>query len=416
MENHGSVYLAIVLAVLAGDYILSVVVEKLNLSRISTELPPEFKGFYNPERYKKSQEYLKENTAFGLFAETVSLVLTLGFILLGGFNYFDNFARNFGFGVIPTGLVFAFVLKLLADLAGIPFSVYHTFVIEEKYGFNRTTVKTFISDILKGWALSAVIGGPVFALIIWFFEKAGPSAWLYCWLAVTFFQLVITFVAPVLIMPLFNKFIPLEEGGLKSAIENYARSQDFKMKGVFTMDGSKRSTKTNAFFTGFGRFRRIVLYDTLIAKHTVEELVSVLAHEMGHYRKKHILKHIIISISSTGLMFFILSLFIGNPGLFSAFSMQSVSVYAGLVLFSFLYSPISMVLGIAGSFLSRKHEYEADAYSALTYGKPEAMILALKKLSVENLSNLTPHPLKVFLEYSHPPVLERIKAIGNLKK
>ncbi len=333
------------------------------------------------------------------------------FILAGGFNLVDRWARNFHLGPISTGLVFAGALLLAFQIIHLPFSAYHTFVIEEKYGFNRTTVRTFILDILKSWLLVALIGGAAFSGILWFFGKAGNPAWLYCWMAITLFQIFLLFIAPVVIMPLFNKFIPLEEGELKKAIEDYAKSQEFKMKGVFKMDGSKRSTKSNAFFTGFGKFRRIVLFDTLIEKHAVDELVSVLGHEIGHYKKKHIPKSMLISIATTGLMFFILSLFINNPGLFAAFQMEKTSIYASLFFFAFLYVPISMIFSILTNVLSRKHEYEADAYVVSTYRRPEAMITALKKLSVDNLSNLTPHPLKVFLQYSHPPILERIQAI-----
>jgi STE24 endopeptidase len=303
---------------------------------------------------------------------------------------------------------------LTSQILSIPFSIYSTFVIEEKYGFNRTSIKTFILDILKGWLLAIIIGGIVFSIILWFFAKTGNLAWAYCWVVVVLFQLVLTFIAPVVIMPLFNKFFPLKDGELKTAIENYAKSQNFKMKGVFTMDASKRSTKTNAFFTGFGKYRRIVLFDTLIEKHTVDELVSVLAHEMGHYKKKHIIKSLLISIITTGLMFFILSLFINNEGLFFAFKMEYTSIYASLFFFAFLYTPINMVISIFSKILSRKHEYEADLYAVTTYGKPDSMITALKKLTVDNLSNLTPHPLNVFLNYSHPPVLERIQSMRHM--
>ena len=303
---------------------------------------------------------------------------------------------------------------LASQILSIPFSIYSTFVIEEKYGFNLTTAKTFILDIIKSWFLTALIGGIIFAVILWFFDRTGNMAWVYCWIVVVIFQIVLTFIAPVVILPLFNKFYPLEDGELKTSIESYAKSQDFKLKGVFKMDASKRSTKSNAFFTGFGKYRRIVLFDTLIKKHTVDELVSILAHEMGHYKKKHILKSIIISIITTGLMFFILSLFINNEGLFQAFKMENTSIYASLFFFAFLYSPINMFISILSSILSRKHEYEADTYASETYGKFESMISALKKLTVDNLSNLTPHPLKVFLSYSHPPVLERIQSLKRM--
>jgi len=407
-------FLIIILSVLIGTYLLDLVVDTLNVRHVKTDLPEEFRDCYDADKYKKSQKYLRENTRFGIVSDSIMTPVTIVFILLGGFNFVDQFARGFNLGSIVTGLIFAGVLVLASQILLIPFSIYSTFVIEEKYGFNKTTPRTFVLDILKTWLLIAVIGGVILSAVLWFFEKAGPWAWLYCWVALTLFQIFLIFIAPVVIMPIFNKFFPLDEGDLKSAINNYAGSHDFKMKGVFTMDGSKRSTKSNAFFTGFGRLRRIVLFDTLIEKHTTEELVSVLAHEMGHYKKRHILKSMIISVLTTGLMFYILSLFINNRELFAAFRMQETSIYASLLFFAFLYAPIEMILSVFGNMLSRKNEYEADSYSVKTYKKPLSMIAALKKLSVENLSNLTPHPLKVFLSYSHPPVLERIRAIRRM--
>ncbi len=377
-------------------------------------MPKEFEDYYDAEKYKKAQNYLKENTRFGIIVDSIITPITVAFILIGGFNYVDQIARGFQISPIPTGLVFAGILMIASQILSIPFSIYSTFVIEEKYGFNLTTAKTFILDILKSWFLTAIIGGIIFAVILWFFDRTGNMAWVYCWIVVVIFQIVLTFFAPVVILPLFNKFYPLEDGELKTSIENYAKSQDFRLKGVFKMDASKRSTKSNAFFTGFGKYRRIVLFDTLIKKHTVDELVSILAHEMGHYKKKHILKSIIISIITTGFMFFILSLFINNEGLFQAFKMENTSIYASLFFFAFLYSPINMFISILSNMLSRKHEYEADAYASETYGKFESMISALKKLTVDNLSNLTPHPLKVFLSYSHPPVLKRIQSLKRM--
>ncbi len=406
-----NVYLAVILLIILFKYVLNFVVDVLNVKSADPALPKEFKGYYDKDKYEKSQNYLKDKTRFGLIEDTAGNILIVGFILLGGFNYIDRFARSFGQGPVVTGLIFAGVLMLMSQIIDIPFSAFNTFVIEEKYGFNKTTVKTFILDIIKGLILGAVIGGAAYAAVIWFFMKAGDLAWIYCWGALTLFELFLMFIAPVVIMPLFNKFIPLEDGELKQTLEDYARAQDFKMKGVFKMDGSRRSTKSNAFFTGFGRFRRIALFDTLIEKHTTDELVSVLAHEIGHYKKKHIIKTMIISIGTTGLMFYILSFFMNNEGLFAAFKMEHISVYASLVFFGFLYAPINMIFSILGSIISRKHEYEADRFAVETYKKPEAFIDALKKLSVDNLSNLTPHPLKVFLDYSHPPVLERIRAI-----
>ncbi|MBW2222197.1 MAG: M48 family metallopeptidase [Deltaproteobacteria bacterium] len=407
-------YLIIILSIIIVDYILDIVVDTLNVKQTKTDLPEEFEGYYDAEKYKKAQNYLKENTRFGIIVDSITTPITVAFILIGGFNYVDQIARGFQISSIPTGLIFAGILMLASQILSIPFSIYSTFVIEEKYGFNLTTAKTFILDIIKSWFLTAIIGGIIFAVILWFFDRTGNMAWVYCWMVVVIFQIVLTFIAPVVILPLFNKFFPLEDGELKTSIESYAKSQDFKLKGVFKMDASKRSTKSNAFFTGFGKYRRIVLFDTLIKKHTVDELVSILAHEMGHYKKKHILKSIIISIMTTGLMFFILSLFINNEGLFQAFKMENTSIYASLFFFAFLYSPINMFISILSNILSRKHEYEADTYASETYGKFESMISALKKLTVDNLSNLTPHPLKVFLSYSHPPVLERIQSLRKM--
>jgi len=406
-----NVYLVIILLIIAGDFILGLLVDSLNIRHLSTALPEEFAGWYDAERYRKSQDYLRENTRFRLLVDAITTPLTVAFILLGGFNLVDQAARSFSLGTIPTGLIFAGMLMLASQMLSTPPAIYSTFVIEEKYGFNRTTPKTFIMDILKSWLLTLVIGGSIFSCMLWFFDRTGSLAWVYCWLAVVIFQLLITYCAPVVILPLFNKFSPLEDGELKDAILRYAREQHFALKGVFVMDASRRSAKSNAFFIGFGTYRRIVLYDTLVKKHTVDELVSILAHEMGHYKKRHILKSLLLSILTTGLMFFILSLFINSPALFSAFKMDHLSIYASLFFFAFLYTPISLILSIAGKVLSRKYEFESDAYAARTYKKPAAMIASLKKLTVDNLSNLTPHPIKVFLSYSHPPVLQRIRAL-----
>ena len=409
-------YTVAILAILIGTYILDLIVDTLNVRHIRTKLPEEFEGYYDDEKYRKAQKYLKENTRFGIISHSIITPITIAFIVFGGFNAFDQFARALGLGPIATGLIFSAALMLASHIINIPFSIYHTFVIEDKYGFNKTTPKTFVLDILKTWLLAAIIGGTILSLVLWFFERVGQWAWLYCWIATIMFQIFLMFIAPVVIMPIFNKFIPLKEEGLKEAIETYANSQGFKMKGVYTMDGSKRSTKSNAFFTGFGRFRRIVLFDTLIEKHSVEELVSVLAHEMGHYKKMHILKSILMAIMTTGVMFYILSLFINNRELFTAFKMKETSIYASLFFFGFLYTPIEMIFSAFGNIMSRRHEYEADAYAVETYKNPASMISALKKLNTENLSNLTPHPLKVFLSYSHPPVLDRIAAIQEAEK
>jgi STE24 endopeptidase len=403
-------YLIFIVALLVFNWLLSLIVETLNVRNVSTEIPAEFQGIYDAEKYAKSQRYLRDNTRFGQIQSAVMLPLTIAFILLGGFRWVNGIALAASEYMIVQGLVFGGILIVLGQLVGIPFSLYDTFVLEERYGFNKTTPKTFVVDILKGLLLTVLLGAPVFALILWIFSSVA-SAWLWAWGALAVIGLFIQFIAPVVILPLFNKFTPLEEGELRSKIEAFAAGQKFKLSGVFKIDGSKRSTKSNAYFTGFGKTKRIALFDTLIEKHTVSELVAVLAHEIGHCQRGHIKKGMIISLASSLLMFFILSLFITKQGLYAAFGIEGTPLYAGFIFFGFLYAPISMILGIAGSILSRKHEYEADAFAAETTGEPTALIDALKKLSVDNLSNLTPHPLKVFLQYSHPPVLERIKAL-----
>lgn len=405
-----NIYLLIILVILIGKAILEITVELLNLRHLSSCLPDEFAGYYEPERYKKSQAYLRETTRLGIVEELIFTPLTILFILGGGFNLVDRIARGCSPALIPAGLIFAGLLLAAFFLLQLPFSIYRTFVIEERYGFNRTTPRTFIIDLVKTILLAVILGGGIFALVIWFFQRTGSFAWIYCWLAVETFQLFILFIAPVTILPLFNKFIPLQDGELRGAIEDYARAQNFKLQGVYKMDGSRRSSKSNAFFTGFGRFRRIALFDTLIEKLRVKELVAVLAHEVGHYRKKHIWKSFFLSLATTGLMFFLLSLFLHNSLLFAAFRMENISIYAGLFIFGFLYAPVSLIFSILSAFLSRRHEYEADAFAART-SSPEALIGGLKKLSVDHLANLTPHPLKVFLGYSHPPILERIRTL-----
>ncbi len=407
-------YLIFILALLIFNGLLSLIVETLNLRNLSTEIPEEFRGIYDDEKYAQSQRYLKENTRFGQIQSAIMLPLTIAFILLDGFGWLNTITQSTSEHMIVQGLVFGGLLLLISQIVSLPFSLYDTFVIEEKYGFNKTTAKTFVADLLKGLLLTALLGAPIFALVLWIFS-AVPHAWLWAWGALALIQLFIMFIAPVAILPLFNKFTPLEEGELRSAIEKFTADQHYTLSGIFKIDGSKRSTKSNAYFTGFGKTKRIALFDTLIDNHSTRELVGILAHEMGHDKRGHIKKGIIISLVSSLLMFFILSLFITQPGLYAAFGIEGTPLYAGLILFGFLYAPIGMILGLLGNLLSRKHEFEADAFAAETTRAPSEMIAALKKLSVDNLANLTPHPLKVFLEYSHPPVLERIKALRTFE-
>jgi STE24 endopeptidase len=315
---------------------------------------------------------------------------------------------------IWNGLIYIGILIILRGIISLPFSIYATFVIEARFGFNKTTVRTFILDIVKAVLLGIILGGPLLAGVLYFFQYAGPLAWLYCWLVVTVFSLVIQFIAPTWIMPLFNKFTPLEQGELREAIMTYAQNVHYSLLDIFVMDGSKRSTKSNAFFTGFGKNKRIALFDTLIQKHTTTELVSVLAHEIGHYKKRHIIQSMLIGILHTGLIFYLLSIFLSHEGLFAAFYMQNMSVYAGLIFFGMLYAPLEMILSIFLNIFSRRNEMQADRFAVETTGQGQSLISALKKLSADNLSNLTPHPLYVFLNYSHPPVLERIRRLSKL--
>lgn len=408
-------WLIVVLCIILTSFTLELVVSYLNIGALTPELPKEFEDIYNKDEYQKSQQYTKATTRFGIFENSVSTLLTVGFLILGGFNWIDTIARSFGYGAIVTGLLFTAGLGILSFLVGIPFSIYSTFVIEEKFGFNKTTVKTFILDLIKGILLTMLLGGPLLALIFWFFETTGTYAWVYCWLGVVCFTILMQFIAPVLIMPIFNKFTPLESGELKDKITDYSTKENFKLSGIFTMDGSKRSTKLNAFFTGFGKYRKIVFFDTLIDKLTPDEIVAVLAHEMGHFKLKHIIKMMIISIIQTGFMFFLLSLVLKVPEISKGFMLEQPSIYASLVIFGFLYSPISIFTSIGINILSRKHEFEADSYAAKTTCDSRQLITSLKKLSRANLSNLTPHPVHVFLHYSHPPLLQRINTLSTEK-
>ena len=406
-----NIYAVIILATLILDFVLSLIAGILNLRTLSAGLPEEFKGVYDAEAYRKSQEYTRVKTRFGFLVATLQLALTLGFWFSGGFNFLDGIVRSWQLGPILSGLAYIGILGMAAGVLSLPVAIYSTFVIEERFGFNKTTPAIFVTDLLKGLVLAALLGGPLLAGLLALFQYAGIIAWLYCWIAVTLFSLFVQFVAPTWIMPLFNKFKPIEEGDLKERILAYARSVRFPLSGVFVIDASKRSSKSNAFFTGFGKNKRIALYDTLVQQHTVAEQVAVLAHEIGHYKKKHILKGLSISILHTGVMFYLLSLFIGQEPLFRAFYMEHASIYAGFLFFGMLYAPAELLLSIFLNIFHRRNEYQADRFAAETTADAESMISALKKLTVHNLTNLTPHPFYVFLNYAHPPVLARIKAI-----
>ena len=409
-----NIYLLIILSALIGEFLLRTLVRVLNLKALDPGLPNEFQGYYDEEKYAQSQEYTRVNTRFAFFTTSFDLIVILVFILFGGFNFVDQIIRGFGLSTLPSGLAFFGILFFASDLISTPFSLYQNFVIEEDFGFNKMTLKTFILDKLKGYFLTLALGGVFLTAILFFFEKTGEYGWLYAWGIIGLFMILIQPLFTLVIAPMFNKFTPLEKGELRTAIENYAQKVGFPLSRIDVMDGSKRSAKSNAYFSGFGKQKRIALFDTLLEKHSNDEMVAILAHEVGHYKKHHIKVGILISILHTGLLFWLLSIFIDNPGLFEAFQMKEISVYGGLTFFMILYSPVELVLSVIMNAVSRRNEFQADAYSARTTEKSEHLISGLKNLSVSNLGNLTPHSLSVLLDHSHPPVLERITALKKI--
>ena len=409
-----NIYLLIILSALIGEFLLRTLVRVLNLKALDPGLPNEFQGYYDEEKYARSQEYTRVNTRFAFFTTSFDLIVILVFILFGGFNFVDQIVRGFGLSTLPSGLAFFGILFFASDLISTPFSLYQNFVIEEDFGFNKMTLKTFILDKLKGYLLTLALGGVFLTAILFFFEKTGEYGWLYAWGIIGLFMILIQPLFTLVIAPMFNKFTPLEKGELRTAIENYAQKVGFPLSRIDVMDGSKRSAKSNAYFSGFGKQKRIALFDTLLEKHSNDEMVAILAHEVGHYKKHHIKVGILISILHTGLLFWLLSIFIDNPGLFEAFKMKEISVYGGLTFFMILYSPVELVLSVIMNAVSRRNEFQADAYSAKTTEKSEHLISGLKNLSVSNLGNLTPHSLSVLLDHSHPPVLERITALKKI--
>jgi STE24 endopeptidase len=408
-------YLVAIVALVVFTAALDILADALNLRNFSPAIPPEFQDTYEPARYAEAMRYQRERARFQIATRAVFTVGGLAFLLAGGFAWADGLAARVAGEGIPRALAFVGVLSAIRWIAQLPLSVYDTFVLEERYGFNRTTPRTFALDQLKGVLLTAVLGAAVFSGLVWFFERSGSLAWLWAWLALTGFQLAVVFLAPVVILPLFNKFVPLPEGELKREIETYARAQRFTMSGVFTMDGSRRSTRANAYFTGFGRFRRIVLFDTLIARHTTRELVAVLAHEIGHFKRGHIVKGLVLGIIGSGVMLRVFGALMGNPALSEAFGVSEVTTGTSLVFIGYLLSPVQRLTSLGTMALSRRHEFEADEYAAQTYGDPASLASALKKLTVDNLSHLTPHRLKVLLDYSHPPVLARVARLRALR-
>ncbi|MFY9153292.1 MAG: M48 family metallopeptidase [Prolixibacteraceae bacterium] len=403
----------IIIGLLVADFILERFLEYLNTTRWSDKLPEEVKDIYDEDKYRQQQAYEKVNFRFSVISSSFSFVLILIMFLLTGFAWVNQLALSVSVQPILTALVFFGILMLASDILNTPFSVYDTFVIEEKFGFNKTSPKTFILDKLKGWLIGGIIGGGLLALIIFIYLKTTTSFWIYAWMIISGFSIFMVLFYSNLIVPLFNKQTPLPEGELKSAIETFAAKVGFKLDNIFVIDGSKRSTKANAYFTGLGAKKRVVLYDTLISDLSTNELVAVLAHEIGHYKKNHVIWSLLLGIIQTGIMLFIFSLFVDSPDLSAALGVETPSFHIGLIAFGILYSPISMITGMLMNIFSRKNEYQADAFAAKHFDANE-MVSALKKLSVKNLSNLRPHPAYVFFHYSHPTLLQRLNALKKL--
>lgn len=404
--------LIVILAIISFDFILDKILDYLNLRNLKEKLPGEVEGIYDEEKYKKSIQYTRANTKFSFLTSTFSFALSFALILSGFFGWLDAEIRTLYHDETIITMLFFALLFFASDIINIPFDLYGTFVIEEKFGFNKTTAKTYVLDKLKGYLLTLIIGGGILFIFLQLIDIFGANFWIYFWLVAASFMLLINMFYTTLILPLFNKLTPLEDGELKKGIEDYAQKVKFPLDNIFVMDGSKRSNKSNAFFSGIGKKKKIVLFDTLIQNHSKEELVAVLAHEVGHFKKKHIVSSYIISILQTGIILYILSLMIFNPSLSQALGGEANAIHLNLLAFGILFSPISEFIGLFMNILSRKNEYEADAYARETY-KGEALESALKKLSVHNLSNLTPHPAYVFFHYSHPPLLQRLRALES---
>lgn len=401
---------ALIVIIIIADYLLERFLQALNRRKWTTALPEVLRDVYDAGQYKKQQEYKRTNDNFSLITSTFSLILMLLMLFLGGFQLVDGWAREITQHPILLVLVFFAMLGIAADLLNTPFSLYDIFVIEEKFGFNRTTVPIYVLDKLKGWLLGAIIGGGLLALIVWFYQLTASSFWVYAWILATVFSVFMAMFYSSLIVPLFNKQAPLEPGELRDAIQAFSKKVGFRLDNIYVIDGSKRSTKANAYFTGLGPKKRIVLYDTLLKELSTKEIVAVLAHEIGHYKKKHTLTGILAGIVQTGITLFILSLLVANPALSAALGGDEPSFHLGLIAFGMLYSPISLVTGLLMNYVSRSHEYAADRYVREQY-EADALITALKKLSSSNLSNLTPHPVYVFFHYSHPTLLQRIESL-----
>ncbi len=401
-----------IVVILVGGYLLERLLDWLNLNHRSTKLPVELEDVYSAEQYRKQQAYETTNERFYFLTATFSLIVILLMLFFEGFALLDRWLRLLTEHPILLTLIYFATIAVLSDIINIPFAWYKVFSIEARFGFNKTTPGTFFSDKLKSWVVAGIIAGGLLSAMLIFFRFAGKDFWIYAWILTGLFMFFMNLFYSRLIVPLFNKQSLLEEGDLKEAIQSFARKADFEVENIYVIDGSKRSTKANAYFTGLGKRKRIVLYDTLIQDLNIPQIIAVLAHEIGHYRHKHTHSALILSLLQIGFTLFLLSLFIELPQFSYVLGAEKPGIHLSLLVFSLLYSPISMVLGIALNGWSRKNEYEADAFAA-SFGLADELIAALKALSANNLSNLTPHPWYVWLHFSHPTLLQRIRALKS---
>jgi STE24 endopeptidase len=400
-----------VLSTLVGYFLLDSFAKLLNLRSLGTQVPNEFLDVYDADRYRRSQEYTRWNTWFDLVVSTIDLVALLVFWFVGGFEALDRFVRAFHLPPAGNGLLYLGILCVAREVLMLPFEIYHTFVIEQKSGFNRTTVGTFCVDRIKEWLIAGLLMAGFTFIVLSLFEAFGLRAWIIGWIFSATLSVALIYIAPTVILPLFFKLSPVPDGPLRDQVIEFSRSQHFPVRELLVIDGSRRSSKANAFFTGFGSNKRIALYDTLINSHTVPELLAVLAHEVGHYKKHHIVRHLLIGQLNLLLLFLGASFCISRPELFEAFGVSTPSYYVGLTLYLILMRPFAVLFGVLMNYWSRRDEFEADRFAAESLGDPNPLIQALKRLSKDSLSNLTPHPLLVGLHFTHPPVLARILAL-----
>ena len=400
----------LIMAIIIFNFILERTLSLLNATNYGKKLPEEVVDVYQEDEYRKSQKYKQVNERFSLLTSSLSFTVLVLMLIFHVFGYFDQVARSVTTHPVLLALLFFSIIMLASDIINTPFAIYDTFVIEEKFGFNKTSVRTFILDKIKSWFLVGLIGGGMTALVIWFYYLTRETFWIYAWIAVSAIMIFLNVFYSTLIVPLFNKQTPLEQGELREAIEEFCQKVGFRIDNVCVIDGSKRSTKSNAYFTGLGSTKRIVLYDTLIEDLSKEEIVAVLAHEIGHYKKKHALMNIPLGILLTGITLYIFSLFTANPRLSWALGAKEHSIHMVILAFGIIYSPISTITGLALNYLSRRLEFQADKFVREHYNA-SFLIDALKKLSSKNLSNLTPHPAYVLFHYSHPTLLQRIRAL-----